>query len=142
LGAQGVVLGTRFLASKEVSLPTQVYAKAVLEGKDGGQSTVRDKIFYQLRGPNRWPGDYDGRALVNQSYEDWRNGVGLEEVQRLNKEVESAGRGFGDDGKSGRAALWVGTGIGLVNEIKGAREIVEEVRGGIKRAMEGARARI
>lgn len=141
LGAEGVVLGTRFLASKEVSLPTQVYAQAILEGKDGGQNTVRDKVFDQLRGPNRWPGDYDGRALVNKSYEDWKGGAGLEEIQRLTKEVENAGKGFGEEGKDGRAALWVGTGIGLVKEVMGAKEIVDEVREGIEKAMEGARAR-
>lgn len=32
LGTEGVVLGTRFLASKEISMPTRVYAQAILEG--------------------------------------------------------------------------------------------------------------
>jgi nitronate monooxygenase len=142
LGAEGVVLGTRFLASKEISMPTRVYAQAILEGKDGGQSTIRDKVFDQLRGANRWPGDYDGRALVNKSYEDWKDGVELKEVQRLTKKVEAAGKEFGDGGKDGRAALWVGTGIGLVKEIMGGKEIVEDVREGIQKMMDSARARI
>jgi nitronate monooxygenase len=142
LGAEGVVLGTRFLASKEILTPTHVYAQAILEGKDGGQNTIRDKVFDQLRGANNWPDDYDGRALVNKSYEDWKDGMGLEEVQRLTKELESAGKGFGDGGKDGRAALWVGTGIGLVKEIMGAKEIVEEVIEGIQKALNSARAMI
>jgi nitronate monooxygenase len=142
LGAEGVVLGTRFLASKEVSIPTPIYQKAILEGKDGGQSTIRDKVFDQLRGPNRWPGDYDGRALVNKSYEDWKSGTSLEEVQKLTKETEDAGRGFGDNGHDGRAALWVGTGIGLVKEVMAAKDIVIEVREGIHKAMEIMRAKI
>ncbi|KAE9963360.1 hypothetical protein BLS_006785 [Venturia inaequalis] len=142
LGAEGVVLGTRFLASKEISVSSPVYVQAILDGKDGGQSTIRNKVFDQLRGANRWPGDYDGRALVNKSFEDWQNGVGLEEIQRLNNEVEAAGHGFGNDGTDGRAALWVGTGIGLVKRIMSAREIVEEVRKDIGRALENTRSRI
>lgn len=142
LGAEGVVLGTRFLASKEISAPTPIYAQAILAGKDGGQTTVRDKVFDQLRGANRWPGDYDGRALVNKSYEDWKNGVGLEEIQRMNKEVETAGKGYGSDGTDGRAALWVGTGIGLVKDIMRAEDVVEEIRKEISKAMDVAKARI
>lgn len=76
LGAEDVVLGTRCLASKEISMPTYVYVQAMLEGKDGGQSTIRDKVFDQLRSANRWPSDHDGRALVNKSYENWKDGVG------------------------------------------------------------------
>lgn len=142
LGAEGVVLGTRFLASKEISVSTPVYVQAILDGKDGGQSTIRDKVFDQLRGASRWPGDYDGRALVNKSIEDLKSGVGLEEIQRLNNEVEAAGKGFGNDGTDGRAALWVGTGIGLVKEIMSAKDIVEEIRKDIGKAIESTRSMI
>lgn len=48
LGAKGVVLGTRFLASEEISVPSPIYVQALLDRKDGGPITIRDKSFDQL----------------------------------------------------------------------------------------------
>lgn len=127
LGASGVVMGTRFLGSKEVEIHPQ-YQAAVLEARDGGQVTTRSHLFDELGGPNMWPEAYDGRSLVMQSVQDQRNGVALEEIQRLHNEaVKGDDEGFAT-GLKGRAAIWAGTGLGLVNEVEGAREIVEGVR--------------
>lgn len=145
LGASGVVMGTRFLASKEVMLPHPAYQAAILATRDGGQSTVRAKVFDELRGPNRWPGMYDGRGLMTESWRDWKEGgVGVEELRRRfgdasSKEGEGFGeaQGEGEGGwKVGRATVWAGTGVGLVNEVKGAAEIVEEVKGGFRGVVE------
>ncbi|KAJ4352160.1 uncharacterized protein N0V89_007507 [Didymosphaeria variabile] len=57
LGAAGVAMGTRFLASKEVSIHPVAQA-AVIEAEDGGQVTKRSKLFDQLKGPNIWPEAY------------------------------------------------------------------------------------
>jgi nitronate monooxygenase len=134
LGADGVVMGTRFLASKEVVLHPQ-YQAAVLEAQDGGQVTTRSKLFDQLRGPNVWPELYDGRSLTVQSHKDFLNGVSLEEIQKLHNEAKLAeDQGF-NTGLQGRAAIWAGTGVGLVAEVKGAAEIVESVRTEAKNAI-------
>jgi nitronate monooxygenase len=127
LGAQGVVMGTRFLASREVNVHPN-YQAALLEAQDGGQVTMRSKLFDQLRGPNIWPELYDGRGLVAQSHRDYADGVGLEEIQRLHNEaVTGEDRGF-QTGFQGRAAIWAGTGVGLVKEVQSAKDIVEGVR--------------
>jgi nitronate monooxygenase len=127
LGAQGVVMGTRFLASQEVNVHP-VYQAALLEAQDGGQVTTRSKLFDQLRGPNIWPELYDGRGLVAQSHKDYADGVSLEEIQRLHNEaVGGEDKGF-RTGLQGRAAIWAGTGVGLVKEVKSAKDIVETVR--------------
>ena len=127
LGAQGVVMGTRFLASKEVTIHPK-YQAAILEAQDGGQVTTRSKLFDQLRGPNIWPVAYDGRSLVIQSHKDYVNGISLEEIQRLHKEaVADEDKGF-KAGLQGRASIWAGTGVGLVKEVESAKNIVESVR--------------
>lgn len=127
LGAAGAVLGTRFLASEEVAIHPVAQA-AVLEAEDGGQATKRSKLFDQLKGPNVWPEAYDGRSLVVRSYEDYVNGIGLEEIQRLHNEaVLEDHRGYATGGK-GRAAIWAGTGVGIVREVEGAADIVGQVR--------------
>ncbi|KAF2439802.1 inosine monophosphate dehydrogenase [Karstenula rhodostoma CBS 690.94] len=136
LGAAGVVMGTRFLASREVTIHPVAQA-AVVEAEDGGQVTKRSKLFDQLKGPNVWPEAYDGRSLVVRSYEDYVGGVGLEEIQRLHNEaVLQDHKGYAT-GRKGRAAIWAGTGVGIVREVEGAADIIEKVRREAKRIMSG-----
>ncbi|KAI9155584.1 inosine monophosphate dehydrogenase [Paramyrothecium foliicola] len=127
LGARGVVMGTRFLASEEVKIHAK-YQAAILEARDGGQVTTRSKVFDELKGPNVWPEPYDGRSLVVQSYADHNNGVPIEEIRQKHTEaVAEEDRGY-DTGLRGRAAIWAGTGVGLVNDVRSAKQIVEDVR--------------
>lgn len=138
LGAQGIVMGTRFLASEEIVIHPK-YQAAVLEASDGGQATVRSKVFDELRGKNIWPEEYDGRSLVVTSYRDWVEGMGIEDVRKLYAEEvgrEPERRGYEVGGK-GRAAIWAGTGVGLVGEVMGAGRIVESVREEARRVLEG-----
>lgn len=135
LGAHGVVMGTRFLASKEVAIHPK-YQAAVLEARDGGQATTRSKLFDELRGPNIWPELYDGRSLVVKSYADWKGGMGIEEIRKLhNQAVEADDKGF-QEGLKGRAAIWAGTGVGLVNEVQSAGEIARSARDEAKGILE------
>jgi nitronate monooxygenase len=141
LGADGVVLGTRFLSAPETKVHPNWRAE-VLEAKDGGQGTVKSMLFDELRGPSIWPAGYDGRGLVNASSGDFDKGVGIDEVRRLFAEAsQEEDGGFGAGGK-GRAAMWAGTGVGLVFKEQSAGEIVEEVRNGALKALEDARARL
>ena len=127
LGAEGVVMGTRFLSAPETTMHAG-YRAAVLAASDGGQSTVRCKLFDELRGPNIWPGAYDGRGLVTESFSDHVKGAKIDEIRRLYAEaIKAEDAGFGQGGK-GRATVWAGTGVGLVTRVQPAAEIVEEVR--------------
>jgi nitronate monooxygenase len=141
LGAEGVVMGTRFLSAPETTVPHKGYREAVLATRDGGQNTVRAKVFDELKGPNIWPVLFDGRGIITDSYTDHVKGVDIEEIRKLHAEA-----GRGDDAGFGpqnrRTTVWAGTGIGLVNEVKGAKEIVEEVREGARTAMERAKAHL
>ena len=111
LGAEGVVLGTRFLAASETNVHPR-YRDAVLAASDGGQSTIKCKLFDELKGPNPWPGAYDGRGIVTESWSDHVNGVGLDDIRaRYADAVKGESAGYGSDGK-GRAAMWAGTGVG------------------------------
>lgn len=134
LGAQGVVMGTRFLASKEIIIHPN-YQAAILEAQDGGQVTTRSKVFDQLRGPNIWPDLYDGRSLVIQSHRDYLNGISLEDIQKLHNEaIGEDDKGY-KTGLQGRAAIWAGTGVGLVTEVEIAKAIVEGLRQEVKETL-------
>lgn len=130
LGAEGVVLGTRFLAARETTIHP-AYLAAVLAARNGAEATVRAPVFDELRGPSIWPAGYDGRALATESYKEWVAGVGVELIrERYGEAVEGVDRGYGS-----RAAVWAGAGVGLVNEVLSAKEIVEELREGAKKAL-------
>jgi len=139
LGADGVVMGTRFLCAHEVTVP-DLYRQAVLKASDGGQSTVRGKIFDQLKGPNIWPTLYDGRSVVSESYADWKSGLSIEQIQARHAEaIKLPDGGFGASAGEGRAAIWAGTAVGLVNDVQTAGQIVKSVRAETFEALDRAR---
>lgn len=127
LGAAGVVMGTRFLASKEVLVHPVVQA-SILEAQDGGQVTTRSKLFDKLRGPNIWPEVYDGRSLVIKSHKEYVEGVSLDEIQKKHNEALKEEDLGWKTGLEGRAAIWAGTGVGLAKEVNSASDIVQNVR--------------
>jgi nitronate monooxygenase len=125
LGADGVVMGTRFLASCEANI-AEGYQDDVLRANDGGLNTVRTTVYDQLRGITGWPSRFNGRGIINQSFLDVQNGESHDENKRL---YESALR-KGDQGwgKYGRLTAYAGAGVGLVKAVKSAPSIVYEVR--------------
>ena len=67
LGAEGVLMGTRFYASQEADGHPE--AKRRIVEAAGGQ-TVRSIVF-DLSRRNRWPAPYTGRLLRNAHLERW-----------------------------------------------------------------------
>ena len=122
-----VLLGTRVLAADEVVVHPK-YQAAVLEARDGGQVTTRSKLFDESSGPSLWPKAYDGRSLVVQSHKDFVNGVSIEDIRKSHKEAVTAEDKGYDTILRGRAAIWAGTGVGLVKSVASAASIVEGVR--------------
>lgn len=80
-----------------------------------------------------------------ESFVDWsEKGKGIEEVRRLHAEATEDGdgqMGFGVDGQ-GRAAMWAGTGVGMIKSVRGAGEIVREMREGTARVLREVGARL
>jgi nitronate monooxygenase len=140
LGAAGVVLGTRFLAAQETNVPPG-YRELVLAAKDGATSTVRSKLFDNVKGPNIWPVEYDGRSLVTESYLDFQErGVDIEKVrEKHNAAVMGKDAGYGD---TNRANIWAGAGVGLVNKVESAKDVVLELRSGISAVLRSTASRL
>ncbi|KAH7072949.1 2-nitropropane dioxygenase [Paraphoma chrysanthemicola] len=139
LGAAGVVLGTRLLASHEANI-SRGYQNAVLRASDGGQSTVRTKVYDNLRGTTGWAETHNARGVINKSYLDAMGGLSEEENKRLyEEEVKKGDSGWGEQA---RMTTYAGSAVGLIREVRGAGEIVKEVRGGVERLLGNARALI
>lgn len=130
LGAEGVIMGTRFLASPE-TIAHDEYRERIVKAKDGAQNTIRAKVFDELKGPNVWPVEYDGRALVSESWRDMHErGLPIDTIRDGHAEaVKGSHGGYSID--SDRAAIWAGTGVGLVNEVRSAGDLVTDIRNGI-----------
>lgn len=67
LGADGVVVGTRFLASEEALTPAAASDRAA---RATGDDTVRTKAIDALRGV-AWPEEFSFRVLKNKLTEQW-----------------------------------------------------------------------
>ncbi|KAL8764013.1 MAG: hypothetical protein Q9184_000301 [Pyrenodesmia sp. 2 TL-2023] len=125
LGAGGVVMGTRFLASNEASI-AKGYQDALLRARDGGVSTVRTKVYDTLRGTTGWPERIGGRGIINQSFLDAKDGYVTDENKRAYEEaLEQGDLGWAENG---RLTAYAGTAVGLINRVRPAADIVDEVR--------------
>jgi len=119
LGAAGVSMGTRFTASRESLWDAAMKAKTL---SSGGDQTEQTRVFDVVRGAP-WPAIYPGRALRNAFSARWH---GHEEaLQAGQTEEEKAYLATAPDDFSARV-VWAGESVDLVNEILGAREIIEQ----------------
>lgn len=117
LGVSGVVLGTRFLMTKE-SFYNEAQKKVLVMAD--GNATVRTTAFDRVRGTLDWPEGVDGRAIYNKTVKDVDDGVELEIVrENFNRATQ--------DRNPDRMLVWAGTGVDLVTEIQTAQDVVREL---------------
>lgn len=129
LGADGLSLGTRFLACDEAHI-AKGYQDEVIRASDGGVTTVRSKVYDTLRDTTGWPKHIGGRGIINQSFHDAQDGYVTDENKKLH--AEALKRGDAGWGLDGRLTTYAGTGIGLVTKVMPARAILEEITNEVK----------
>lgn len=133
LGAQGVCLGTRLLASEE-AIVAKGYQNEVLRASDGGINTVNSTVYDSVRGIKGWPAGYHGRGVINQSYTDAQKGMSEQENQeRYQEEIKKGDSGWGPNG---RMTTYAGTGVGLIKGVSSIRDIVDEIQRDISSTLE------
>lgn len=121
LGADGVLMGTRFWATQEADI--HVAAKNRVVAADG-DATVRTRV-YDIAKRKDWPQDYTGRLLRNDFITAWH---GREEALRAATEdhkaqVEEAYR----DGDYDMANVTVGEAVGLVHDLPPAAALTRRI---------------
>jgi len=120
LGAQGALLGTRFLATRESPLHPN-FKQAVLDSD--GHDTVLTEIPDVAR-DNVWPGAM-ARALRNEFIERW---AGREwELRARQPEAAAALQKAQESGDAKNASLLIGQDAGLIRDIPPAGELVERI---------------
>lgn len=142
LGASGVWIGTRFLASTEATIH-KTYQQNVLGASESQTEWFRD--LYDVTWPNA-----PHRALSNSTSQKW-HGAGTPKTGARPDEEEVIGHRStgeavvryqsytprpGTTGDVEAMSLWAGQGVSLVRKVLPAAEIVEEIYSDAKKAMQ------
>ncbi|TRM65220.1 hypothetical protein BD626DRAFT_488101 [Schizophyllum amplum] len=108
MGASGAVFGTLFGSQRHALLSAN------------SQSTMRTMAFDHARGTLGWPAGVDGRGLRNDTVADFENGDDHEEIRRKYRSAV-------EQNDTSRTIVWAGTGVGLMETVKPAKDVVEEL---------------
>ena len=117
LGAEGVLLGTRFLASPEAPLP-DAFKQAIVQsdGHDTLLTELPDVIAGQV-----WPGAF-ARVLRTPFVQEWTGREG--EVRQRRAELLQRTQRAREQGDVTNGSLLIGQDSGLIDSIEPAGEIV------------------
>jgi nitronate monooxygenase len=121
LGADGVLMGTRFWATQEALISNAAKAM-VLQAT--GDETIRTSVYDVVRG-RVWPPGYTGRLMRNDFIEKWQGRekelaqVHGEELRKVEEAQKS--------GDFETANVTVGESIGLVHDIPKAGDLVHRI---------------
>jgi nitronate monooxygenase len=123
LGAEGVLVGSRFLFSKEVLLSVDLQ-DAMLEAD--GDSTIKTRALDVVR-KYEWPREITGRALRNKFVEQWHDRdaeLGVPDVQAREFKRYSDAR---DNGDADNTGLFLGEAAGLIDDVERAATIIGRI---------------
>src|SRR5215207_6177188 len=121
LGAEGVLMGTRFYASQEAQGHPEAKQRIV---EASGDDTLRSIVF-DISRRNIWPQPYTGRVIRNRHAEQWYG----RETELLEQQEEEANR-YGEAREHGNfdvAAVIAGEAVGLIRDAPPAAEIVARI---------------
>jgi nitronate monooxygenase len=121
LGASGVLMGTRFFASRE-ALGSDAVKRRLVEGK--GDETVRTTIFDMVRNID-WPKPWDGRALANDFTRQW-HGREKELAGQLDKE-NARYLSAAEKTDTSTMVVWASESVDLIHAIEPAEAILQRV---------------
>jgi enoyl-[acyl-carrier protein] reductase II len=135
LGAAGVNVGTRFLASEEASTDDG-WKQGIVEAES--EETVRFDTWSAIM-PPRAPGAYEvvPRVMRTDFVREWesRGDEAASEAERLRDEIMRAVR----EGRTHELVPFTGQSAGLVRDIEPAAAIVRDLVAGAERALDGIR---
>lgn len=119
LGADGVLVGSRFWASEEALVHTNMHHAAV---KASGDDTIRSSVMDIARRLS-WPSRYTARVLKNGFTNQWHDNL-----DGLMADQDRQAEGWGEAWRAGNtdiANTFVGEAAGMIDSIRPAAEILE-----------------
>lgn len=131
LGADGVMMGTRFWASREANGSDA--AKAALVSA-GGDDTRRSSFFDVARGLD-WPGEFSGRVVQNAFSKSWLDNP--DGMKAAASDIQKTYEASDPDDFSVRALI-AGESLDLVHDIQPAADIINSTVREAARLLAGA----
>ncbi|KAJ5317244.1 hypothetical protein PENANT_c045G05740 [Penicillium antarcticum] len=117
LGADGIVMGTRFVATSECPAPSAM-KETIVSSSDGGVSTIKSTRHDVFQSTDVFPRQYDGRAVIGVNYEESERGVSDEEIIQRYNEASKAG-------EVQRRTVWGGASIGSINAVASVDDVIK-----------------
>lgn len=123
LGAEGVLIGSRFWASREALVHPDFQAKAAAAD---GDSTIRTTVVDIAR-KLAWPRGFTARVMRNRFVSEWHGreaelaqpDIAGREMQRYMSAMQS--------GDADNTGVWFGEAAGLIKNVHPAADIVREI---------------
>lgn len=124
LGADGVLIGSRLIASSEAAAP-QEFQWAITAAD--GDSTIKTTVIDVVRNYD-WPGqEFSGRALKNRFVATWHGREGtLAEAKTNAAENERYWNAF-RSGDVDNTGVFIGEATGLIGDVRSAKHILEDM---------------
>jgi nitronate monooxygenase len=123
LGADGVLIGSRLVASHEAATPPGFHPAIIAAD---GDATVRTTVIDIVRNYD-WPGDFSARALRNRFVSSWHGREGaLAEAATNAAEKERYWSAF-RSGDADNAGVMIGEAVGMIRDVRTARAILEDM---------------
>jgi nitronate monooxygenase len=119
LGADGVLMGSRFWAASEALTHTNHQAVAL---RSTGDETIRQTATDIARGYD-WPREFTARVINNRFVHDWEYRPDEHRTLAANQRpayADKVANGDPDD-----VGVWVGEATGLINDVPSAATIIE-----------------
>ena len=121
LGAQGVIMGTRFVAATEATPPEHDHQQRILAA--GVDDTVFSDTF-DIIGGLRWPEGIAGRTIRSPFTEEW---YGRSEELRAQREAILAESPMPGEPPERAYSAYAGQSAGLVHDVRPAAQIIRDV---------------
>ncbi len=121
LGADGVVVGSRFWASSEAKVHSNLHQAALAAT---GDDTIRQSVLDIVR-DRPWPARYTGRVLKNDMIEQWFGKEGELRLQQSGEAARYASAATAVDPRI--VATIVGEAVSLIHTIEPAGVILERM---------------
>ncbi|CAN7445229.1 NAD(P)H-dependent flavin oxidoreductase [Rossellomorea sp. LjRoot5] len=116
-GAEGVEMGTRFIATKECVHASDVYKRALIEGEESGTVVIKRSLGAPARAiSNSWTDQILAAETSNLGYDGLKSYISGEANKRYIYDGEVDG-GF----------AWAGQVMGLIQDIPSVKELIERM---------------
>jgi nitronate monooxygenase len=123
LGADGVLVGSRFMMSEEALVPAGLHEAVI---RVSGDATIRTTVLDVVR-KLEWPPQHTGRALRNRFVDDWHGReTELAAPDTVVRELARYTRAR-DAGDMQNTGIFVGEAAGLLNDVRPAGDIVRDM---------------